>query len=247
MKINNSHFSFRRLDWDCETTKLEVFELVLHNELSEELEKEIMNICTNVDLVYIKNDTRLRQNSKFIAEKTQAILYDTNIQLILHANKFNKNIEKSPVHNVRYILDKKIDYCYDQFIDFPESRFFQDKRLKDALNCNVYNHWISNSFNNKNKYFITAYVDTSPIGMLLYSVMDTNITIELISVSTNYRDISFGTRLLHELVNYSLSNNISEIFVGTQVSNINALNFYIKNGFRITKTTDVYHWWKVKL
>ena len=48
---------------------------------------------------------------------------------------------------------------------------------------------------------------------------------------------------MRELDSYALKNNFKIINVGTQIENINALNFYIKFGYKIKDIRYIYHFW----
>jgi ribosomal protein S18 acetylase RimI-like enzyme len=81
------------------------------------------------------------------------------------------------------------------------------------------------------------------LGYILFKVTNNICTIELIAVKSEYQNMKLGTKLLSFLNTHAIKNKISKIVVGTQISNLKAINFYIKNGFYVSETTDIYHWW----
>ena len=68
--------------------------------------------------------------------------------------------------------------------------------------------------------------------------------IGLIAVNEQHRSLKIGKQLLAYVFNYSVSKNVEFVTVTTQNKNQGALNFYLKNGFSINKTTYIYHLWK---
>ena len=57
-----------------------------------------------------------------------------------------------------------------------------------------------------------------------------------------------GKEMMIYLEKYIYDNHkdIKEIRVGTQNNNINAINFYVRNGFRVKEIRSVYHYWPNK-
>ena len=51
-------------------------------------------------------------------------------------------------------------------------------------------------------------------------------------------------RNIQEEYEYLKNLKVEKVYVGTQVSNIEAINFYFKNGFKIHKISSIYHIWK---
>jgi len=79
MNYDNDLYKFNRLDWDSFYQGIEVYELILKKELVEQDFIHLMTSWVHCDLIFIKNNSFNRLNSKLISENTKAILYDTNI------------------------------------------------------------------------------------------------------------------------------------------------------------------------
>ena len=109
----------------------------------------------------------------------------------------------------------------------------------------IYKNWVKNAFNKEDKYYITAKESGKTIGFILFSFRDIrSVTIELIAINGEYRNQKIGTYLIKKLNEYLKNLKVEKVYVGTQVSNIEAINFYFKNGFKIHKISSIYHIWK---
>lgn len=204
---------------------------------------ELKSIWNNADLLYIKNNTKNRINSKFIGEETSAIMYDTNISFVLDL-KNSVQFQVDDYSDFTYAIESELNIELNDFINFSDSRFIMDVRLKNRMKSNIYIDWIKNSFNIENKKFLIIKKKNEVLGFILYHVIDDSITIELISVKSGYHNQKIGSNLIDYLKRLAIDSNIAFIHVGTQISNILAINFYMKNGFFVKSTTDIYHWWK---
>jgi dTDP-4-amino-4,6-dideoxy-D-galactose acyltransferase len=84
------------------------------------------------------------------------------------------------------------------------------------------------------------------MGFLLFSIKDNCATIELISLSSKAQGKGAGTKLISALNNFAHKKGVTAIKVGTQVDNIQAVNFYLKKGFTYNQRNAVYHYWPRK-
>ena len=77
---------------------------------------------------------------------------------------------------------------------------------------------------------ILIYEDTSIRGVLVYQDLGNILSIDYIVVDEEYRNLGIATKLLNEMENRhkTVDNTTLEV----RKSNIVALNFYKKNGFR---------------
>lgn len=81
------------------------------------------------------------------------------------------------------------------------------------------------------------YYDYSIKGIVVYNHIYDRIEIEYIIVHENYKRQGIGTKLLKELE----KNNINNITLEVRESNIVAINFYKKNGFKKAATRKNYY------
>jgi ribosomal protein S18 acetylase RimI-like enzyme len=243
MTIDNEYFTYKRLDWDSSKLGLETYELLLKQNLKTVTMNELKSIWNNADLLYIKNNTKNRINSKFIGEETSAIIYDTNISFVLNLKDFVQ-FEIEDYSNFTYAIESELNIELNDFINFNDSRFMKDVQLNNRIGVNIYLEWIINSFNLERKKFFTIRKKNEVLGFILYQTYDDYLTIELISVKTGYYNQKIGSHLIANFKKIASDKQLHYLYVGTQISNINAINFYIKNKFKVKDTTDIYHWWK---
>jgi ribosomal protein S18 acetylase RimI-like enzyme len=59
------------------------------------------------------------------------------------------------------------------------------------------------------------------------------------------KDKGIGTIMMSNLEAYLINhlNSIEILQVGTQSNNTKAINFYIKNGFKVRELRSIYHYW----
>jgi len=243
MNIVNEYFTYKRLDWDSRNLEMETFELQIKQSLNAESINELKSIWHNAELLYIKNYTKNRMNSKFIGEETSAVIYDTNISFVLDL-KNSVQQEVNDNSDFTYVIKSKLDIELSSFINFSESRFVKDVQLNNRIGVKVYSDWITNSFNHEKKKFFVIEKKSEVLGFILYQEHEDSITIELISVNKDNYNQKIGTNLISNFVKSASNKQFHYLYVGTQISNIIAINFYINNQFKVKDTTDIYHWRK---
>lgn len=239
----NNKYVVSKLLWDSSFFNLKVSSIYLNENIDETDWLMIDKVVQNDDLIYIKNLTKNRYNSKIISYKTNAFIVDTNIVFEKKCAQDNYIIDFD-FQDLKYFFTDEPVYDLSLLLDFSDSRFVVDEKLLKLGGSKVHIQWVINSYKNKDKKFLYVVDKNYPIGFLLFSISNTIATIELISVISQYQGKKIGSLLIHLLEEYLYNEGIQFIKVGTQVSNFVALNFYIKSGFKITDTIDVYHWWK---
>lgn len=95
----------------------------------------------------------------------------------------------------------------------------------------------STSLNNDFMHIIT-YKDSIIKGVLVYSLIYDRIEIDYIIVDEKYRNHGIATKLLNYVIE---NNNISNITLEVRESNVIAINFYEKNGFKKTAIRKNYY------
>lgn len=241
--MNDMNYSCKKLKWDSDRCSFDVYEILLYEEIDEEIWENLNNQIQSAKLVYIKNKTANRVNSKLIAVKTNAILYDTNISF--EHDLRSKILVLEELSNNHSIVECS-DFNWDitDLLSFSDSRFIKDEKLNLILNDSIYCDWITNSKNKDDKRFLIYQINKKPVGFILFKIKNDLITIELIAVNEEHQKHSIGTRMIKYLKVKAINMKAQKIDVGTQICNIKAINFYIKNGFSVKHTTDIYHWWR---
>ena len=130
---------------------------------------------------------------------------------------------------------------------FLFSHYFTDPLMCAWAGKKVYEQWILNA----PKYGKSIYVALKKdliIGFIVCTIKSADDVmkygvIELIAVRDKFRGKGVGTILINKCLNFLSKENVSMVFVGTQASNISALNFYIKRSFMPAFIEHTLHMW----
>lgn len=241
-------YEYRNLEWDTNYFGVKSARVTLKDRINRNEWVKIRNLIIENDFVVIDNINNNSINNFFISNLLGVFLTDINFQFIKNIIA-NANVKKIEDDNI--IVKNNMQYN-KQIVDisrnsYKYSRFFNDPFLDKAKAVNIYSHWVESSFSNENKYFLYYYSGSNILGYILFSIESQNnkAIIELISVKESMKDKSIGTKMMSHLENYLVNNfkGIETLQVGTQSNNTKAINFYIKNAFRVRELRSVYHYW----
>lgn len=82
------------------------------------------------------------------------------------------------------------------------------------------------------KKYIGYNLDSKIVSFLNYSLIYDRIEIEYIYTDIAYRNKDIASKLIAYLLEVGLNNKCTNITLEVRASNINAINFYKKNGFK---------------
>ena len=253
MNFNNDRFSLKFLEWDTEFFGVNSAKLVLKNEI---LNKDIESIENRISLngyefVTVVNENNNAHNNKLIYKLGDVFLADVNVQFEKCMNAMesecdenlggNEDEGKVVVSNNVSFNEDILDISQDEF---KYSRFFVDRNLINSNN--VYLEWTRNSFGREDKFFACYEEENRVDGFVIFSFEDkeSSLRIELIAVRSEVQGNGIGSVLLRSIEEYASRNLVHSIRVGTQLDNIRAQNFYIKNGFKHIYNNSIYHLWR---
>lgn len=146
-------------------------------------------------------------------------------------------LNESNLQNVLNIIDNL--YCY--------GRFFEDPNLNSEDVNKLYKQWITNEIKNSNVDVIGIEKGGNLLGFISckYNKQISGTCkeglISLLGIAKSFQGIGIGKILMNEVLNNFYSKQIDYVCVGTQIDNINALNYYIANGFRVTSSKYSFH------
>lgn len=181
------------------------------------------------DLVYIFSDEKLDYNK----------LFDVKI-------KFQKLTEKKNFPNKITEFDSS-KHSYEELLDLAylsghDSRFLKDPFFGEKAFKNLYKAWIDKSIEDHKTKILIYFDQNRIIGFVTYKKDIDNAVIELIAVSENTQGKGIGFKLISAVeANLNPSTNL---FVSTQETNNIAMEFYVRNGFRIFDKKYIYHYAK---
>ncbi len=241
-------YEYRNLEWDTNYFGIKSARVALKDKINRNEWVKIRNLIVENDFVVIDNINNDSTNNFFISNLLGVFLTDINFQFTKKI-KFDKDakleendnivVKNSMAYNKKIVDISKSSYKY--------SRFFNDPFLDKGKSENIYSHWVESAFLNESKYFLYYNEGSNILGYILFSIdnEDKKAIIELISVEENAKNKKIGSSMMYYLENY-LTHNFSYLEVlqvGTQSNNTKAINFYIKNGFRVKELRSVYHYW----
>jgi dTDP-4-amino-4,6-dideoxy-D-galactose acyltransferase len=243
--MNKGNFEFKKLSWDSEYFGIPSCKVVLNNSIDSNDKLEIENFITEFEFVSFTNINNNNLNNYWLSKQTNAHLVDVNVQFEKVLSNVNQLESNAFLKND---LMYKSDIAKIAEESFIESRFYNDVFLDKKKASKIYVEWVKNSFNNPEKFFIYTQINDKITSFLLFSISENYqiAIIELIAVDNEYQNKKYGKELLRKLESYLSLLSIKVIKVGTQINNINAINFYIKNGFKLKECHSIYHYWPKK-
>lgn len=265
VRSNNRYF-LKYLKWDTDFFKIKSAKLVLKNEI---LNKDIERIKRKIkqeqyEFITVVNENNNINNNKLIYRLGNVFLADVNIQFKKYIetpesikksnynNQKNNNANSNRIYTfstkekiiIKNNLELKEEILEISQKEFKYSRFIEDDNLIKPNE--VYLEWTKNSFGRKNKFFAYYEKDNRIEGFILFSINSStlDIIIELIAIKNEMQSKGVGSFLLKSIEEYAKKNSIKFLRVGTQLNNIKAQNFYIKNGFKHISNNSIYHLWR---
>ncbi len=122
------------------------------------------------------------------------------------------------------------------------SRFKTDQRLKRGEFEKLYSQWIKQSI--ESNKILVHFKEDEINGMITFDLDAIIPKIELLAVNQDKRGMGIAKMLLQSLEFELKTKGFEIIQVQTQEVNLEALRFYLKNGFRIVDRTYIYHFVK---
>lgn len=210
--------------------------------------KEVNKFCLeeNYDCLFAKAGTD-KYDLMHLLESNGYKLMDSIVTLKTNLNK--KVIEESN-YNTRVLDESDLDTVLD-IIDnlYSYGRFYIDSNLDNEDVNKLYKQWITNEIRNSKVDVIGIEVSGKVVGFIsckYRQIKETNKVegiISLVGIDKTYQGIGIGKQLMKSILCYFKKKDMYEVYVGTQIDNISALNFYISNGFKITSSTNSFHKW----
>ena len=231
--------TFFELEWDTKYFGVKSAKAIMYKPLSETQLNEMNALFKNHQFISIENKNSEPINAQFIGRLSKTFLADVNIQ-------FTKKTEdgfKIPSTIIIHSSLGKDDQILD-IADFPYSKFNEDPELAKRGGDKVYYHWILSSFGNPRKRFAVSNNQGIVDGFLLHSYSNDVCTVELIAVKKESNRKGIGTALFKTVEQTAFKEGYSKINVGTQIRNINAINFYHRVGCKQVGCHQIYHLWK---
>lgn len=208
---------------------------------------ELIRLMQRYEFVIIINKTNNALNNRWLGLKTKAFLTDVNMQFVKTVSAGIKKNENDVTITDKMNFDHQLLRLAQ--ISFKYSRFLNDPYLNSDKAKQIYKDIVINSFEKPNLFFATARTRGKTFGFSLFSMdnITQTSTIKLIAIDPKYKGAGTGRLLMHSIESYLSRVGISSLRVGTQLDNIDAINFYHTYGFIQDECNSVYHFWPSKV
>jgi len=236
-KQNNRFIYMKYLEWDTIFFNKKSFTIDMNKSNFIPNKGILVSVTNNFENTFItlKLNTSYDKIYSNFFQQCGFQYIDTEVILLLkNATSFNSNkevkIEK---------LDKNLNLPYYELgSSFSLSRFHSDLNISNKKADKLWIEYLKNFIPTNNKFLYVAKLKDDIIGVVLVNINKEIANLFYIAVLDNYRGHGVGHMLIRRI-----KKDLKEfdIMVGTQIKNIKALNFYIKNGFVITNTNSVFH------
>ncbi|MEG0914756.1 MAG: GNAT family N-acetyltransferase [Christensenellaceae bacterium] len=250
--MRNSEKPYRIFDapWDSDFFHVKAAKTVLDKRCSESDMILLKKEWNQYDFVMIQNTENDAMNNVLLGTQTQAYLVDVNVQFVMsicEQHKDQNNFIKS-TQGVYFQEPQNQMAQNDEYVRIIEnglqySKFFNDSNIGVEKGKELYANWVRNSFLKDEKWFVSATDGKNVLGVLLFNKCADVCTIELVAVEKQFTGKKIGSGLLRKLVEFCCNEKVSEIHVGTQIDNLSAIGYYLKNGFQVTHKHSCYHLW----
>ena len=118
---------------------------------------------------------------------------------------------------------------------FKHSRFFVDSKIDDDFARQTYIDRVEKFCNDDLVWYLEY--DGILVGFVVFGCGE----IQLIAVNEDYRRMSVGSRLVSACVQSCLDLGYKNLYVRTQGSNVDSLNFYWSQGFYFREFFGTFH------
>lgn len=229
-----NNIEFIDLEWDTNYFGIKCGRINLYDKIDNlSIINKFIDQNRFVTIVNYNNDD---VNNYTIQNIDKCFLSDVNVLFQKKVNDIIETFDNIIIQNNVEINNDLLDIASNRFI---YSRFINDKRLCSRKSKRIYFNWLKDSFNKEDKYIC---YDDKNNGFLLFSFDENEATIELIATNSLIKGL--GSNLIKSMEKFCFYKGIKIIKVGTQLNNIIAQRFYMKNNFIIKQYNSIYHVWR---
>jgi dTDP-4-amino-4,6-dideoxy-D-galactose acyltransferase len=224
----------KTLAWDSEFFEKKIGEVSLKN-------GQTVSPDLSFDVLYVKNDVDFTLDIEGFTEG----FYEAKVV-------FSKSLAPRETDASNVVKDTDFDFLAQDIYELAFesgkfSRFSLDRHFGDGLFQKLYKAWIDNSLNRKLADAVLLYVENDLVwGFVTYRKHSNYAHIGLIAADPRFQGKGIGTMLLAKAEQLLFEEGIRELRIPTQLANIAACSFYTKNGYTISETTHLKHYWNAQ-
>lgn len=252
--IVSSIVSIKYLDWDSNifNKKIGLFN-ICYGKLNKHTSKLIMDTVNQfcVEEKYECIFAKVGPDDYYTMHMLENVGYNLMDTIVTFKKKIKKDekiykndkyttilLDESDINEVINIIDNLYSY----------GRFFQDEHLDNNKTNEFYKKWIINEIRNTNIDVIGIKENDRLLGFAsckyqLNSKNELEGVISLVGISKLYQGLGIGKILMDLVFNHFIEKKVNEVYVGTQINNIEAINLYLSKKFKIRSSVNTFHKW----
>lgn len=230
-------YILKPLDWDTDFFGVSSARAMLNEALTEQEIENMLEQCKDYGFVTIENTCGSPINDFNLGTKSKA--YITDCAVTLKKKSAPHSVDEFDGNSIRLAVEADLPWIEEIAKNaFVTSRFYNDPCIPVEKASDLYKSWVKNAFADENK---TIFVTDEQNGFLIYYENGKDAHLNLIAAGGANRKKGVGTVLTKYADNYAFENGCEDFYVGTQSSNIPAINLYVKCGFKFSKSTRIFH------
>lgn len=235
-------YYFKYLEWDTNFFNKTSYVLDLNQSILLEVDKSLIeeiNIKLKDSFVTVKLPVNVNPETLFFLQECG--FYYINTEVVLKYNFTNLvNNNNSDILIER--LENNFNLPYEKLGGvFSKTRFHDDVHIENKLADLLWVNYIKNFVPSDTHFIFVAKYNSNIVGAILVNLNNNIANLFFVGVVKEFQGSNIGKQLIQKVISY-FSNY--ELTVGTQSTNISALNFYMKSGFSLISTTStVLHRW----
>lgn len=225
-----------KLNWDSDFFGYPVGAVTIKS-LSNFDEELFFRQANNFKLIYVFSSDEISNN--------RLTLVDEKVIL----TKEIENSDTNPGFKYCELYSDK-DANYSQLLELAllsgkYSRFKLDPNFINNEFENLYTKWLNNGLSKESfsQTLIVKDLQTIKGFISLKKRDETSSEIGLVAVNPKFQGQGIASQLLSDIEILASIYGSRSIQVATQKSNIPAVNLYLKNGYKLSQSTKIYHLW----
>jgi dTDP-4-amino-4,6-dideoxy-D-galactose acyltransferase len=234
------------LPWDSEFFGLRIAK-VNPNQLNSDKMNVVLSWCLHkdIDCLYLLADSKHQETIR-LAEAERFRLVD--LRMTLHcridANSITHSQSKDFVIRPAQLQDIPALRAISRR-SFTQTRYYADRCFPPEKCSELYEVWITKSFEGYANQVLVALIDNIPQGFITCHIRIDHSAgdVGLIGVKEETRGLGIGKALASAALSWYYSQGIQQVFVATQGKNYIAQNFFQSNGFDVYSMHIWYHKW----
>ena len=152
--------------------------------------------------------------------------------------------------SIRPVRSDEVPLIQEMITGNYENHFSLDRRFPAAGTRRMFREWMKNSIEGRVDHFLAASKGDQILGFLALKLLKEEEAIfgrplgfvEMIVLERKYRRNGFAEALMRAGVN-RISHQCDYVILNVALSNVSAVNFYAKVGFRVLSSKYTFHGW----